>query len=190
MLTHIYLITHANPFLALGGSCTSILPYYPSPPITLDAPSSPAPSTLQVPSDTSPISNGESSPAPLIPTNPTRARRTSLKHLHPTSHENPYYGYPTTVEEGVDSEGRPIRIQHSRRRKRDLVKTLIWLLFLRCRERIAYLPRQLENAFRTLIRGRLSALLLLVVTALVSLTRTMGWRRRNRLHWRLTGRLT
>ena len=187
-----YRIPDKNPFPALGGLCTSILPYYSSPLIALDVPSPPALATLQTHSAGSPMPSGKSSPAPRIPTNPTRTRRTSLKHLHPTSHENPYYGYPATIEEGVDVHGRPVRIQHSRRRKRDLVKTLMWLLLLRCRERIVHLPTQLKDMPRMLIRGRWSSLLVLVaVTVLMSLTRFGGWRRRqNRLRSQLTGRLT
>lgn len=179
-------------FIALGGSCTSTLPYYPSPITVLD----PLPLTaLEMPllsSTRSPTPNGATPLGIHTPRKPLHTRRTYLRYLHSTSHENPYYGYPATIEEGVDSHGRPIRIQHSRRRKRDLVRTLMWLLLLRCRARIASLPKQLKYLAWRLVHGRWSTLvILIVVTVSVSLTCTRELRRGwNYLCRRISGRIT
>lgn len=64
-------------------------------------------------------------PAYAKPIRPTLA----TIRLHRTSSENPYFGYPTIRQDGFTSAGRPI--YSTRRRKRDLVRTLIWLLWSR-----------------------------------------------------------
>jgi len=120
--------------------------------------------------------NGRSSSVPPpTPFRPTHTRHTSLKHLDSTSRENPYYGYPAIMEE--DSKGRPVRIQHSRRRKRDLAKTLMWLLLLRSKERISNVAWQLRKLGWKLKQSRWSTLVfLIVIILLVSLRGVRQWR--------------
>ena len=162
---------------ALNGSCRSVLPYYPSPfPAASRTGSSPARTARSASSTPSAVSTAHtfSVPPPAI-SRPGRARRISRKQLHPTSHDNSYYGYPTTIEEGIDGHGRPVRFQHSRRRKRDLVRTLMWLLLLRCRERIAHLPWQLQNLARNMIPGKRSILILLTAVVLLTSLHRAKW---------------
>jgi hypothetical protein len=95
--------------LALSGTCTSPLPY--------DQHISEEASVHE-----EPLAAGE------------QIQQRAHKHvakLHPTSSQNPYFGYPAMREDRTRHG-----LQHSRKRKRDLIRTLIWLFFMRSRERL------------------------------------------------------
>ena len=92
-----------------------------------------------------------------------------------TSSQNPFFGYPSVWSWSVSSgPGRPAHsLKHDRRRKRDLVRTLLWLFLLRSQARLAsllrFLSRVLLGSRSARWRSRLPRVLALVV-ALV-----MGW---------------
>lgn len=64
-----------------------------------------------------------------------------------TSSQNPYFGYPSLWSWSASSgPGRPAHsLQHDRRRKRDLARTLLWLFLLRSQARLASLLRFLSR---------------------------------------------
>ncbi|KIM26131.1 hypothetical protein M408DRAFT_196644 [Serendipita vermifera MAFF 305830] len=172
-----YLGTDALP-PSLGGSSIYTLPYY-------QAPFNATIETRLTPPRHLDLSIEQATRAPpSTSAQPVRAHRVSLKHLHSTSHENPYYGYPATVEEGIDCYGRPVRVQRSKRRKRDLIRTLLWLLLLRFRERTALLLWYFKNLSRRMTSNKRGSLFVLVAIALlVALLLPAG---RRRLLWHLT----
>ena len=91
-----------------------------------------------------------------------------------TSSQNPYFGYPSLWSWPTSSgPGRPVHsLQHDRRRKRDLVRTLLWLFLLRSQARLASLVRFLSRALlgsRSTWPRRLARVLALVVGVVV------GW---------------
>src|SRR5258706_993347 len=92
-----------------------------------------------------------------------------------TSSQNPFFGYPSVWSWSASSgPGRPAHsLQHDRRRKRDLVRTLLWLFLLRSQARLAsllrFLSRVILGSRSTRWTSRLPRVLALVV-ALV-----MGW---------------
>lgn len=112
---------------------------------------------------------------------PSGPRRISLRYLHSTSHENSYYGYPATIEEGVDTQGRPVRVQHSRRRKRDLIRTLLWLLLLRLQARVTTFLWRLRNLTGKLLPTRRNFLVILAVMAVLVSFSPRSWQRYIRL---------
>ncbi|KAL0575684.1 hypothetical protein V5O48_006295 [Marasmius crinis-equi] len=65
----------------------------------------------------------------VVPQSPNRATRgrTPTTALSPTSASNPYFGYPALFSNGSSS------LHHGRKRKRDLVRTLLILLWQRWR---------------------------------------------------------
>lgn len=92
-----------------------------------------------------------------------------------TSSRNPYFGYPSVWSWSVSSgPGRPApSLQHDRRRKRDLVRTLLWLFLLRSQARLAsllrFLSRVLLGSRSTRWTRRMPRVLALVVALVV------GW---------------
>jgi hypothetical protein len=92
-----------------------------------------------------------------------------------TSSQNPYFGYPSMWSWSAPSGlGRPAHsLQHDRRRKRDLVRTLLWLFLLRSQARLTsllrFLSRVLLGSRSTRWTKRLARLLALVVGVV------MGW---------------
>lgn len=92
-----------------------------------------------------------------------------------TSSQNPYFGYPSLWSSSASSgPGRPAHsLQHDRRRKRDLVRTLLWLFLLRSQARLAsllrFLSRVLLGSRSTRWPKRLARVLALVVGIVV------GW---------------
>ncbi|KAF8971084.1 CRAL-TRIO domain-containing protein [Flammula alnicola] len=84
---------------------------------------------LPQPLEEPPIAPPES-PAP-IPVNPSFI---SMSWLSPTSILNPFFGYPVSVP---SSRGPP-SFRHGRRRKRDLIRTLATLFWMRWRKHITF----------------------------------------------------
>ena len=94
-----------------------------------------------------------------------------------TSSQNPYFGYPSLWSWSASASsgpGRPAHsLQHDRRRKRDLARTLLWLFLLRSQARLAsllrFLSRVLLGSQSTRWTRRLVRPLALVVALVV------GW---------------
>jgi hypothetical protein len=92
-----------------------------------------------------------------------------------TSSQNPYFGYPSVWSWSVSSGPKRPRhsLQHDRRRKRDLVRTLLWLFLSRSQARLAsllrFLSRVLLGSQSTRWTRRLARVLALVVAL------TVGW---------------
>ncbi|KAG8785800.1 hypothetical protein FRC15_000685 [Serendipita sp. 397] len=61
--------------------------------------------------------------------------KSTITPLYSMSNHNPYYGYPVVRQEGSSVRRQSVHLTHSRKRKRDLLRTLIWLFFLKTRER-------------------------------------------------------
>ena len=113
--------------------------------------------------------------------NGTMVERTSTDEkaatvpLSRTSSQNPYFGYPSVWSWSTSSgPGRPAHaLQHDRRRKRDLARTLLWLFLLRSQARLAsllrFLSRVLLGSRSTRWPKRLARVLVLVVGVV------MGW---------------
>jgi hypothetical protein len=92
-----------------------------------------------------------------------------------TSSQNPYFGYPSVWSWSASSgPGRPGHsLQHDRRRKRDLARTLLWLFLSRSQARFASLLRFVSRALlgsRSTRWTRRLARVLALVAALV-----VGW---------------
>lgn len=66
---------------------------------------------------------------------PSTATKSSVSSISPTSLLNPFFGYPVS---SLSSPSRSPSFPHGRRRKRDLARTLIWLLWLRWRSYITF----------------------------------------------------
>lgn len=67
---------------------------------------------------------------PVLPTPPQPPTLSSITSLSPTSLLNPFFGYPAS-----SARGSPF-LYHGRRRKRDLLRTLVVLLWARWRRLI------------------------------------------------------
>ena len=67
-------------------------------------------------------------------TSPTNSSFDSTSWLSPTSLLNPFFGYPISSS----SKRGPVSFRHGRRRKRDLVRTLITLFWIRWRKHITF----------------------------------------------------
>ncbi|PVF99840.1 hypothetical protein CPB86DRAFT_806111 [Serendipita vermifera] len=97
------------------------------------------------------------------------SRRASLRALHSTSYENPYYGYPVLQEEGVTTGHKSIKLQHSRKRKRDLLRTLSWLLLMTWRNRLMQLAATMWSRLRLMrFKSPLAICVLGIIIALYS----------------------
>ena len=83
--------------------------------------------------------------------------------MAPHSLQNPYYGYPVTISSSTaaaSSSTTPGKVYHVRRRKRDLIRTLTRLFWLRWRKHLT------------------ASLLFLVLFLTVTLLRKIAWMRR------------
>lgn len=92
-----------------------------------------------------------------------------------TSSQNPYFGYPSLWSSSASSgPGRPAHsLQHDRRRKRDLVRTLLWLFLLRSQARLASLLRFLSKVLLGSRSTRWPQRLARVLTLVVGIV--VGW---------------
>ncbi|KAI0786560.1 CRAL-TRIO domain-containing protein [Abortiporus biennis] len=90
---------------------------------------------LSGPSPSAPISTSPvtEKPAELAPEPPLP--EPTLRHISPTSILNPFFGYP--VYYTTDSKSSTPTLHHGRRRKRDLLRTLATLWWLRWRKQIS-----------------------------------------------------
>jgi hypothetical protein len=100
---------------------------------------------------------------------PKIQKRASLRALPSTSYDNPYYGYPALQEEGIKIGPKSIKLQHSRKRKRDLLRTLSWLFFMTWRNRITQLTYKIWSQVRfTGLKHPLTICILGIMIALYS----------------------
>jgi hypothetical protein len=100
---------------------------------------------------------------------PKIQKRASLRALPPTSYDNPYYGYPAFQEDGIKIGPKSIKLQHSRKRKRDLLRTLSWLFFMTWRNRITQLTYKIWSQVRfTGLKAPLTLCILGIMVALYS----------------------
>jgi len=101
--------------------------------------------------------------------------KTTVVPISRTSSQNPYFGYPSVWSWSASKvPGRPAHsLQHDRRRKRDLVRTLLWLFLSRSQARLVSLLRLLSRVLlgsRSTRWTRRLARVLALVVALV-----FGW---------------
>jgi hypothetical protein len=150
--------TISDTISALGGSCATPLPY--DPPVfesLLRQETSPISPSKDLPSIQENVVPSTPKPRPII--------------IHSTSSENPYFGYPVIHDHGTSAAKGPgtVRLQHSRKRKRDLIRTLFWLFVAKWRDRTAHVLYWLRHLIvKSSPKSRSSWILLLVTIIIVA----------------------